>query len=452
MNNPLISILGNLKGPYNGRAMVSFARQLTASPQSTYVTPSRTMMKDTTGKWPTIVVRTAKRCLVAKVLDRMYAEWFCSGDLLRVWKAGCEAADALNESLENDSEIPATCNCVNDMPLYTSHPCGGCLVLTPCNNLTVDDVSSIPLCRKCATTSDDPNDTGVEDKERGKSQLRSRVSTLIRKDLKNTLKGTKLKTTTANWLDTAWKEMFANTTDDDEWWDAYTSELSSFTEAVTVREKGIKSPILPSVDAIFPFALYDETVAVHCPGNLVSIPLCLNFLKHTFVPAVLQIAADFLNSTKTEQDREKIMEKMENVWLISLTSAYEKSTRMNQKFTADKHEGVKKEWVAGKPLFSTPAKSTQKYLRRKVVSPSENWRPAGVNRFLKVVSEIEVNFDVVFTRSGDGAPWPFHNSSMPEDWGWIAAWHLFVDRLHRLYFWCNRYWSVVDENHLFCSS
>ena len=100
-------------------------------------------------------------------------------------------------------------------------------------------------------------------------------------------------------------------------------------------------------------------------------------------------------------------------------------------------ESVRKDQVAGR-LLTTRLARKRKYLDKELEAPNRNWRPAQHERFGTVVEQIEKRFDFVFKRSKDGTPYPFHPSTMPEDWSYWTAWSLFSHRIWRMWTLCNR--------------
>ena len=132
----------------------------------------------------------------------------------------------------------------------------------------------------------------------------------------------------------AWAEIEKQLLTDDTWWDAYASITISFSEVEALaKEEELRlvggNLFALSIDVAFPIAEADGKRFVYAANNVVPTARCLNFTKFTWLPVILQVVADFLNSKDDSAARLKAIKKAESIWLTGLTTAYEKASRMS---------------------------------------------------------------------------------------------------------------------------
>lgn len=161
----------------------------------------------------------------------------------------------------------------------------------------------------------------------------------------------------------------------------------------------------------------DRKLFSHVKGNVKLTAWCLNSAKHIFITGVLQVLANFLNSDRGAEAREKVMKEMTNVASVGLLSAIYLRHRLKGTKAKAKREAMEKAWRVGRPSKETGTSTTPGWVNASVGrKPKAGWCPPGWSRFLKVVAQIEAKLGVQFPRSEDGAPYPLGANTMPEDW------------------------------------
>lgn len=173
---------------------------------------------------------------------------------------------------------------------------------------------------------------------------------------------------------------------------------------------------------------------MHSLDNRIFTVLCLNYAKHTFVPAVLQIVGDYLNSKGDHQARQEVTKKMDSVWLVGLLAAYKKATRISTA-SVEALEELKEAWIAAEILDEVPSTKSWQYCLSELGT-----MPACAEDIQSFTKEIEEETGHEFARGADGAPYPYAKATMPKDWSWGTAWVFFCDRALRCWLWCNGRW------------
>jgi hypothetical protein len=119
--------------------------------------------------------------------------------------------------------------------------------------------------------------------------------------------------------------------------------------------------LAPSIGAIFPFYDVDGRLLIHGPGNIALTAQCLNYAKHFFAPAVLQIVSDYLKTTGDEAARLEMMEKMDSVWLVGLLSAFSRASRLSNPLAMENFATQKEVWVAAEPIDEVPSAASRQW-------------------------------------------------------------------------------------------
>lgn len=83
-----------------------------------------------------------------------------------------------------------------------------------------------------------------------------------------------------------------------------------------------------SVDAAFPYWIYNNSIRIHVAGNLVATALYLNYAKHIWIPATLEIIARYYVESPETRDTETFVHAMNDVQMINLQTAHSKISRM----------------------------------------------------------------------------------------------------------------------------
>ena len=419
------------------------------------ILPSAAVRQDMEGSLPGIYIRSLNSRRVAPVLDVIDNTWVTQADILGAWKDGCKAADIVNAMILSGEPIPALCTCGEEHEMVTTHPCTSCLRSFLCRQL-VKLEGGHPVCRACENKYASESEIG--DPEEGAErnyikQLRWGLRRTIKRELETSLGTagiTKLEPLLDEICDTAWTKISANFNDDGTFMDEYTGATYDIPRTQATN-KGARDPLRPSIDAMFPYTLVDKRVIIHGADNIALTSQCLNFTKHVYVPAILQVLADWLKSKRDAEAKKRVLQKTDDIWELLLCdngksgqAARIKSTTNARSFAESKAAWVKARPTSRPKLIKAKAKGIwYRHTVGRVAGEGKSWRPQWASRFLKVVAQIEERFGHSFEKSTDGAPFPFP-TPMPADWEWDTAFLLFAARAFRMWILCNGRWYVYD--------
>ena len=430
------------RGPYDGAWMWRF----TTKDRVTTISPTKRVKNDILGSLPSIYVNSTK-IRVLPVLNAIIQTWTQSEDILEAWKAGCRTADTVNAAI-TEGEVPIkVCHCEDPSSSGEVHPCAGCLRIMSCAEMR-DDYKQDRICRLCAATpAKDFNHSAITHEGRVAKDSNPLViahegHVAIYRAVRSNLWYEAKRCSIPHEVYSArvlpiWRSLQQHALIGGQWQDAYC--------LVDRRSVAGRNPFLPSFEAVFPYIVFEGKTQYHAPGNVVITALYINLLKHTYIPALLSHVANYIRSDRGPEAVKRFMMEMEDVYLISLRTPYNKKKRLSASVGSSEYASIKREWVTGLPGSHGHEKMqyTQKhYLHNPRKAPYPDWRPDGFERIRKLVFAIELNFpDQKLRRGPDGCPFPFHESEIPSDWSWWSCWRLFDERLARMEIWCNRHWD-----------
>jgi hypothetical protein len=332
----------------------------------------------------------------------------------------------VNSAITMGEPLDIFCSCTTAMANIETHPCGYCFNQTICRFL-VSDGSGVRVCM---------------DHDKYRSRLTDGISVpeqIIRRSLRQATHGERQS------LGMNIEEDNVDSMMDDlktqgyflqdlQWKDGYCSTPRSVPMELGSRELGSRSPFMPSIDAIFPFISIQGQILTHASGNIAVTALHINLAKHIQLPAWLAELSTYMKGPRNVSVTNKFIQRVNQLYEISLKAPYKKTTRMKAKATSQKLAFDKAEWVTGIPLTkgNIPWRVVPK-----IRKTPKGWKPDRIDEFIHIAEEIEGKFGVKLPRSKDGCPYPFHRSTMPEDWSWWFAWQLWTDRVYRMTFLCN---------------
>ena len=441
----------------------------------TKIRPSRQLNDARAGgsPWlPIIIINSPEPCRANPVCDIIDHRFVATTDIMTAWYEACLSADYVNSMIKAGEPPQSFCSCSPTMALTTCHPCGICAARSLCAHLHTVEYCAQGICRTCfakkePNATEVPSEGAVSDADmlrftlrRIKTFTRANVLAEVRHGLKlsgKQMKRADIKKLVTRYFKAIWEEIEKGCIrgSETEYTDFYSG--SSYSVKKLGQNKRTCNPFYPTIEAVWPYTIADGRAIVHGPGNVKLVSFFLNTGKHVFVPGVLQILADFLNSSRDEDAISKLQKGMTDVCLVGMLSSFSKNERMKKsKKSTISYDKIKQAWLLARPTpeTGTPAMPTwcenMNARRLEKEKHDKDWRPPGWSRFVKVVELIEAKFGITFARSLDGAPYPWEKETMPSEWNVWTAWRFFVERTHRMWLNCNGRWYVFDVQ-LLCS-
>ena len=430
--------------------------------------PSWWLQRDVEGYIPEITLLSLRAAQILQVEGAIDEAWARSGNPLTAWETGATEAFLLNEKLLSDA-LTSYCNCTEFEALTTLHVCQQCRRMTVCSTLLVDDYGN-NICAQC-------------DEEQQKDTQFARY--IMSRNADTSLdKSHEEYRAYVNFHRRQYEECGmlqiskSDTSLQAETWDrfrethcvlqdgkilirdVYTGALRQVVPPRRDRKSKRKQPFVVSFDGWFPYVFHQSRIRYHVSENIVPVALYINYLKWTFVPAMLQILVDYRG--QTTKDTEAFVKDMDGIQAIALQIAHRKKLRLQQADHLTEAELLKRmeidnqEWVSGRPrefglreeaLISRLSRHCfGKYSEEDSMECELGWNAKDIGRMEHVIAEIEGVFGRKVARSpADNAPWPFHEYSMPNHWCWPLLWKLFKTRLTRMTIACNRKYETVDN-------
>ncbi|OQO15175.1 hypothetical protein B0A48_00558 [Cryoendolithus antarcticus] len=219
-------------------------------------------------------------------------------------------------------------------------------------------------------------------------------------------------------------------------------------------------PAMPSVDACHR-GLYRRN---HTRENLVVTKTVKNQAKYIHLVGQMQLIADFYVETRSgDLSKEALLERMAQLLddVQEMTAIRLKHDYLNRtgaaKYTMQEIQSRREELRSGKlsdtdaaqwrdhaatfsdTLYSdvTPPDSTSSAAYY-VVSEAD-W--TGIRKTCKAIA---IKFGCDYVESADGAPWPTPLETMPPSWNRQEFKSLFIARIYRLRYECNRWWETTN--------
>lgn len=449
-------------GPYGGSRLYFFHRRDSANStkRRRYVgfSLSRNAVKTVSATLPWITVESHDTCRFNSVGDIMEQKFITGSGLILSWLEAARMADRVNVMIAAGEPAQDFCVCDVVMRSSTCHPCGICGIRVLCARLLSSDVCVQRVCKACIKkieAGDDPLSEGedVSDNEAYFITMKRNLKRHLWRELSIILDGKdkkRIKKLRSEVIEKVWPTVMAKQPSLEEWEDIYTGKRDTVTYKTRDWGRHVRDPFMPSVEAVWPFTLMmidgELVVVIHGEGNVAVTALCLNTGKAYFLPAALQILADFLNlspaKAATDHERLKFFNLMQQVRLAGLLTPYTRAKRLKGGMTTEKLEHLRKAWLLGRPTSSLPKGRLSSQSEWLDIEPKYDaaFRPPGFDRVVKLAKLIQVEFNHRFKWSKDGAPFPWHESAMPKKYNICTAWRFFVDRTHRMYVICNGRW------------
>lgn len=441
------------------------------------IVPSPSVKNDVTGTLPDISLKSALDARVAYVVKQMHETWVASQDIKATWAAGLRAGDRVNEG-SSEETYGSACSCDEEISKSTLHLCDKCFKPTLCSELSYHtNKTHSRWCTNCEQSFLDQ----FKDTEANPSLRRMRrcLKGMIKHDEEkralHTVKaegGTGKKarsdpTAYQKQLDEAIAaiEAFIHDQAKFSWYDGYSTKLRIDTVLNHLKRGRYVDPFLPSIESVLPYVAWALGYHRHVGPNLAVTGAYLNFGKSLFPPAVLGLIGEYVNTGRTDVDKQALIRDMDVLHEITMKIPYVKGTRLNATFDAEKAEHDRNEWieVVLLPSKNHPWQPDLWKLGGKVKQiayDNKDWRPPGHSRIMTVVGEIEEMFATTVPRINE-CPMFLHPAGVPEAWNWRVCWLLLEDRLRRMEDLCNEKWEeraplhVVDPlltfaDHRFC--
>ena len=119
---------------------------------------------------------------------------------------------------------------------------------------------------------------------------------------------------------------------------------------------------------------------------------------------------------RTSEATDKLIDRMNDLYKIRLKVPHLKAARCARKFDSKEYERDRQEWVSGVSRDAGDSWRSRLWAWRKDHSTPKDWKPAGVERLMKLVQHIEQHLGQTLVRGSVGCPYPFHPTTMPFDW------------------------------------
>lgn len=366
-------------------------------------------------------------------------------DLRNAWKAGCLAADAMNNAIKRKDPPPSQCKCKDQAEKSTTeHRCLACLKQVLCSTMLPDERSE-PVWKDCAAKEARTSDQ--QKAELAKRHLNATLLRIIVKEIdawESTADNTDEETKAAreSMRSATFKQLSENLVDHFMVQDAYTDVKRSLLFQQT--QGGSRDPFMASIDAVFPYGHFEGERRLHSPNNTVHTALWLNFMKHVYLPATLPMMAAYVNADPTTRDTSAFLKEMDDVYRCGRIMGYSKKQRLGVPFSRREYAKHLKMWRTAVPatLSDAAKRKLYKYVKYNLANDAADF--VDKERLLKAIRQIENKFGVKLLRGKDGCPWPEAKETMPDDWCWGNCWSLYSERQRREWDLCNRNGEQVD--------
>ena len=437
--------------------------------QRRILTATKAVLQDVKGTFTPITLHKPGKREFIRLTTAMLSRWMSTGNVKEVWTTGCALADMINRSDDLEDVFQTECDCTSDSSATTLHLCHGCALSTLCSELGTTQERQ-RLCAACTEHFKLMFRSEAEKAEFSfavlsptEVHLHHRLMELLVKDANCRKKGrAESMTATRAGLDielvrSSWDTIasYVKNSKNAVWRDAYNPKLRSHDPFAASSGHGPSiNPFDLTIDAVYPYSSWKGAFLSHTPDNMVVTVWYINALKNVFPPAILNLVCEYLHSKQGTEEREELIKRMDVIHELGLKTPYTKAERFSHKYDESKLRRDRREWAEAILLPSKNQPWAGRYHVYTVDYHLDNhgtaassvdwgWKPPGEQRILGLIKDIEKKFGGRLKRR-NGCPYPFDPSAMPEDWCWKRCFHLFVERLRRMTYECNRYWETVD--------
>lgn len=427
------------QGPFDGKALFKVYQKKNEKPFGTHFEPTRAVKRTLSiideddeshlTILPLIKVHSLSRNRSLRVAQILTETWQRTGDIMVTWKAGCRAADILNdESFEMTREELARCGCSSEQAQSQIHRCDICGDPTLCKDLWMHVATKAGrACTKCRDVS---FEVVYKTAVRYFTKEAERLG-LDDADLEQGLEELKDK------LDSVYDSKTG------EWTSTYTGRILS-----DQHNRGRHYQHTPTVEGIFPAYSRMGTpdangklqLMYHADAQNIGISeLCLNLMKWVWPPGVLQIVADWLNNTsKGSDDAAELMSQMRQVAAVRSAMPLTQKRRL-VKMSA---EGI--EELSARLRSCKSEKEPVKWDAHSQIKRRRSRVKPNYDRLFKLIASMETAANHKFGKGNiDDSPYPFGDEA-PSDWSWETAWKMYEVRHRRMWLECNGKWETID--------
>ena len=399
---------------------------------------------------PDVCIFSRYYARIAPVTDTATNTYVAGKGLVEAIENIYEAADIVNTEIDQHQPPTDTCSCDEEHSKSTIHLCNfrGCQTL--CNKLQYLEVTQSRICPPCTDF------VATETQQMAQKFIKSMAERAIRADfeaMNMDASDRQAVTQVVEQLLQNLQSVLKQHDDDLVASDKYVPDAVRSTGAgsaqqeVSAEDHETSRPFRMSLDAVFQKAM-DATgrLSLHVPGNVVVTAMWLNFAKHTWTPAWLQILSR-LSKCSSPEERAELLRLEEDVFAVSLETSYRKAARLGQMTTAEDFALAEYERIAGKPLSVS---ADVEKLKKMIIStrwgtipaaPRKGWVPGKEGEFAdRIWPMIQEIIDAWKKKTGiepaygtDGCPFPSEEGDMPPDWSWWTAWVFVATRLQRMW-------------------
>jgi hypothetical protein len=213
-------------------------------------------------------------------------------------------------------------------------------------------------------------------------------------------------------------------------------------------------PSGPTVDAVHPGVRSDLGLFKHVEGNLAITSVGLNFGKYTHVLASIAEIGRFYqqshaNAAAKQLAAEALIARCKEIAIVAAKGRAE-ANRSGHRISAA-HDTIRKyEFTSGRLHPSSDiALFTARHtlmVPGAIFTPRGGWTREQRKTIQRIGEQIARKFQKPnFPHNGDGCPWFGQFEPMPPSWSWDVLFAICSTRLHRMKFYCNRHWVLIDN-------
>lgn len=448
---------------------------------ASYILPLHVVRQAITGaELPPITIINRSRIALSFVEQSMYNSWAPGNGILNAWQAGCVAGDIVNgymPELVSTSVILSThCSCkTDDDRENNSHYCMYDLKLFRCRDLVRLPDGRL-VCQACCLNPNSLFDnvglsvlphrvrnSAYQTTNREAQVLSLPFDEALYRRVHNAVKNDVVDVRSGVWKDGYYGDRSIA--------DAYYKDIPLFTFSNSIdRPKTIRHYIQPSLEAVRPLILENGVISYHHEKNVILTAFCLNALKGDNPASCLpwfRLARENIMFRHDDSFMPAFNNAMDHCMIISRCSPRSLKDRLTKfRVTDEQFQELAAMWRSGRwngcfieIAFSVPyphqSHSTQSFHRKIVptelvsmdymtLSSSQSERILSICEEFRITSRTNPHGRSIPCGT-DGAPWPWREEHLPENWSMKHLYNLFVNRFHVLKAGCNKDHDTVDS-------